>query len=65
MRKKLENSEAYRSGWLDGCYEELECFTENRRLSQWEGASDRLDYYRGHRAGMEARRRSNHLVRAS
>jgi hypothetical protein len=65
MMKQLENSAAYRSGWIDGLYGELGCFTENRRLAEWERASDRLDYYRGHRAGREARRRSDHLVRAS
>jgi hypothetical protein len=63
--KKLEDSEAYRCGWADGCYGELGCFTENSRLSEWERISDRLDYYRGHRAGKEARKRSNLLVRAS
>jgi hypothetical protein len=65
MRKKVENSAAYRCGWLDGCYGELGCFTENPRLAEWVSASDRLDYYRGHRAGREACRRSNHLVGAS
>jgi hypothetical protein len=63
--KKLENSEAYQWGWLDGCYGDPRCFTENRRLAEWERVSDRLDYYRGHRAGREARQRSNPLVRAS
>jgi len=65
VMKKLENSVAYRCGWIDGCYGEPGCFTENRRLAQWEKAADRLDYYRGHRAGREARLRSNLLVRAS
>jgi hypothetical protein len=58
MTKKVKNSVAYRCGWIDGCYGELECFTENRRLAEWETASDRLDYYRGHRAGRETHRRS-------
>ncbi len=65
VTKKLENSVAYRCGWIDGCYGELGCFTENRRLAEWERATDRLDYYRGHRAGREARQRSDLLVRAS
>ena len=63
--KNLENSVAYRCGWVAGRYGRLGCFTENRRLAEWERTSDRLDYYRGHRAGRETRRRSNSLVRAS
>ena len=65
MVKKLENSRAYRCGWIDGYHGDIGCFTENRRLAEWETASDRLDYYRGHRAGQETRRRSSLLVRAS
>ena len=65
MKGKLEKSVAYRCGWVDGYYGELGCFTGNRRLAEWEWASDRLDYYRGHRAGRETRQRSNPLVRAS
>jgi hypothetical protein len=65
MKKKLENSAAYRCGWIDGRYGELGCFTENPRLAEWETTSDRLDYYRGHRAGQQTRRRSSPLVRAS
>ncbi len=55
MIEKLENTIAYRCGWIDGCYSEPGCFTENRRLAEWKMASDRLDYYRGHRAGRETR----------
>ncbi len=65
MMRNYEASRAYRCGWIDGRYGELGCFTENRRLAEWEGVSDRLDYYRGHRAGRETRKRSNPLVRAS
>ncbi len=65
MRKRLEKSVAYGCGWVDGLYGELGCFTENPRLAEWEKSSDRLDYYRGHRAGRETRRRSNPPVRAS
>jgi hypothetical protein len=65
VMKKLENSEAYRCGWIDGCYGEPGCFTENQRLANLKAPSDRLDYYRGHRAGWEARLRSGLLVRAS
>ena len=28
---------------------------DNPNLAKWEAPSDRLDYYRGHRAGSEAR----------
>ena len=65
MRKKRKSSVAYRSGWFDGCYGELALFTGNLQLAEWERASDRLDYYRGHRAGREACRQRKHLVRAS
>ena len=65
MKKELENSAAYRCGWIDGRHGDLVRFTENRRLAAWERAAERLDYYRGHRAGTEARQRSNLLVRAS
>ncbi len=65
MRERLEKSVAYQCGWEDGYHGELGCFTENRRLAEWDLASERLDYYRGHRAGTETRRRSNPLVRAS
>ncbi len=65
MTKKLENSVAYRCGWFDGYYGEPECFTENLRLAEWETASDRFDYYRGHRDGREIRQRSGFLTQAS
>ena len=65
MRKDLEKSVAYRCGWVDGYHGEPGCFIENRRLAEWELASDRLDYYRGHRAGRETRRRSDPPLRAS
>ena len=48
-------TEAYRSGWIDGRFAEVGCFTENPNLARWHDASDRLDYYRGHRARSEAR----------
>jgi hypothetical protein len=63
--EKLENSKAYRCGWNDGCYGELECFSENRRLAERKTSSDRLDYYKGHRAGREARRRTDCRLEAS
>jgi hypothetical protein len=65
MTEKLENSRAYRCGWIDGYCRELGCFTENPRLAEWETASERLDYYRGHRAGRETRQRSAPVQQAS
>jgi hypothetical protein len=67
MMKKYEFSRAYRCGWIDGRFGELRCFTDNPRLAEWERASDRLEYYRGHRAGRELRqrRRSGLLLKAS
>jgi ribosomal protein L37AE/L43A len=63
--KSPDHTDAYWSGWLDGRYGDPEQFTNNRRLAKWEDASDRLDYYRGHRAGHEARLRKVRLVEAS
>ncbi|HEY6580270.1 MAG TPA: hypothetical protein VIZ60_03985 [Rubrobacter sp.] len=63
--KSPEHTEAYWSGWLDGRYGDPKKFTHNRRLAKWDGAADRLDYYRGHRAGYEARLKKVTLVEAS
>ncbi len=64
--KKAEHrSKAYWCGWFDGRYGPTKRFTENRRLAEWDAASSRLDYYRGHRAGHEARRRSGDFLEAS
>ena len=57
VKKADDRSRAYWCGWYDGRYGDIEPFTENRRLAEWDGAYSRLDYYRGHRAGSEARRR--------
>ncbi len=48
---------AYRQGWIDGRHGGAGFFTENPRLAEWEGVSDRLAYYLGHREGREARGR--------
>lgn len=48
-------SEAYRCGWIDGRFEKIGCFTENPNLIKWQDIEERLAYYRGHRAGTEAR----------
>jgi len=62
--KSPDHTEAYWCGWLDSRYGEPACFTGNRRLAKWDDAADRLDYYRGHRAGREARLRKSRLVEA-
>jgi uncharacterized protein YodC (DUF2158 family) len=59
------HSRAYRCGWFDGRYAPAECFTENRRLAEWDAASSRLDYYQGHRAGREARQDGSEFLEAS
>src|SRR5215203_3099824 len=52
-----EHSEAYLAGWMDGCLRERSSFVDNPNLAKWEDPSDRLTYYRGHRAGSEVRRK--------
>ena len=53
------HGQAWWAGWMDGHFGELSSFVENPSLARWEDPSERLDYYRGHRAGSEARRTSN------
>jgi ribosomal protein L37AE/L43A len=48
-------SEAYHCGWIDGRFGEVGYFTHNPNLPKWQDANERLQYYRGHRAGSEAR----------
>jgi ribosomal protein L37AE/L43A len=45
---------AYWAGWLDGRYGANGSFVDNSNLARFEEPYDRLDYYRGHRAGREA-----------
>jgi ribosomal protein L37AE/L43A len=59
-----ERSDAYRQGWLDGRYGSQEPLTRSRLLARWEG-HDRLDFYRGRRAGREARPNKGRLMEAS
>lgn len=47
--------QAYWCGRIDGRFGETECFTENLNLVRHSAPSDRLNYYRGHRAGSQAR----------
>ena len=52
------HGEAYWGGWIDGRFGERGSFVDNPNLAKWGNSSERLDYYRGHRAGSEARRAS-------
>jgi hypothetical protein len=54
-----EQGQAYWAGWANGRFGELSSFVDNPNLPKWEAPSERLAYYRGHRAGSEARRTSN------
>jgi ribosomal protein L37AE/L43A len=53
--KADERSDAYWAGWLDGRFGGSGSFADNLNLARWEDPYDRLAYYRGHRAGSEAR----------
>jgi hypothetical protein len=56
MRSESEPvSEAYRCGWAEGLLGNTETFVHNGGLARWEDAHNRLDYYRGHRAGRAVR----------
>jgi ribosomal protein L37AE/L43A len=57
--KSDEHAEAYWCGWLDGRYREMGSFADNPNLARWVVPSERLNYYRGHRAGSKARRTRN------
>jgi ribosomal protein L37AE/L43A len=48
-------SEAYRCGWTEGLFGSAKSLIHNEELARWEDAHDRLDYYRGHRAGRAVR----------
>ena len=54
-----EPAQAYWAGWMEGRFGERGSFVDNLNLARWENPSDRLAYYRGHRAGSEARRASS------
>ncbi len=54
-----ERTEAYWCGWIDGRFGKWDNFVDNPNLAKWGNPSERLDYYRGHRAGSEDRRASN------
>jgi len=52
-----QESEAYRRGWLEGyLLGEAGAFPSSTRPVGWQGThEERLDYYRGHRAGFQER----------
>jgi ribosomal protein L37AE/L43A len=54
-----DRSEAYWQGWLDGRYARIEDLRHSSRLARWERAEDRLEYHRGHRAGIRERRNTS------
>ncbi|GEM_PF-3594281 len=55
---------ARRWGYEDGFYGDLsETFAENLRLASLEDPENRLEYYRGHRAGRSSR--SDGTIRAA
>jgi hypothetical protein len=57
--KPGEHGEAYWVGWMDGRFGERGSFVDNSNLARWDNPSDRLAYYRGHRAGSDARQARN------
>ena len=58
-------STAYRQGYLQGRFGDQGLLVESRLLARWDDAEDRLDFYRGHRSGQEARVGKNRLMEAS
>ncbi|MEW6637183.1 MAG: hypothetical protein AB1425_10290 [Actinomycetota bacterium] len=48
-----EQGQAWHYGWEDGCSGEPAGAARSERLARWEDPRDRLDYYRGRRAGEE------------
>jgi ribosomal protein L37AE/L43A len=64
LSKPDECDSPYSSGWVDGHSGGIGNFVDNPILARWEKPSDRLDYYRGHRAGSEARRSASGFAAA-
>jgi hypothetical protein len=48
-------TEAYLCSWEDGLFGEARSFARNENLPKFGAPHERLDYYRGHRAGRETR----------
>jgi ribosomal protein L37AE/L43A len=51
-----EQGEAWWAGWMDGHLAEGGDFAHDPSLARWQAPLERLAYYRGRRAGSEARR---------
>ncbi len=50
-----DGGEAYLCGWAYGLFGRIGSLVHNEELARWEGPYDRLDFYRGCRAGQAAR----------
>jgi hypothetical protein len=59
-----DHSETWPAGWVGGRFRKLSSFVDNPNLAKWDAPSDRLDYYRGHRAGSETRQDRGGLLLA-
>jgi hypothetical protein len=46
---------AYKSGWEDGRFGQVQTFANNNNLASWTDYPDRLSYYQGHRDGRRVR----------
>ena len=55
LPESRDGSEAYRCGWAHGLFGRRRSFAHNGELARWEDPHDRLDFYRGCRAGQAAR----------
>jgi len=51
----LRVGSAYKSGWEDGRFGQVQTFANNNNLAAWTDYPDRLSYYRGHRDGRRVR----------
>ena len=51
----LREGSAYKSGWEDGRFGQVQTFANNNNLAAWTDYPDRLSYYRGHRDGRRVR----------
>jgi hypothetical protein len=51
----LREGSAYKSGWEDGRFGQVQTFANNNNLASWTDYPDRLSYYRGHRDGRRVR----------
>jgi hypothetical protein len=52
---RRDEDTAFRSGWEDGRFGQVQTFANNNNLAAWTDFPDRLSYYRGHREGRRIR----------